>query len=187
MGKSTQGISGTGIAALAGGSLLLWSALKGRKWTEALRELISGEQPKSLDPDYPITSQATSTAVGTNASGWESAKASSYWSPQSRTASGAPMTPTTIASPYLPIGTKVEIEYKGKTATGTVQDFGPADWVMIADPTRFLDIAGPMMVQLSGKSSNLVNVKYRILQYGTGKIYRPGAAKTAELRKRWAT
>lgn len=190
MADSGHGISGTGLAALAGGSILLWSAIKGRKWSAVLRELIAGKQP-GPGTDYPINAQTAATGTGadggTAQAGWEKARASSYWSPGTRTASGAPMNPSTIASPYLPLGTNVDIEYKGKTVSGTVADFGPADWVMVADPTRFLDIAGPMMAQLTGKSENLISVNYRVTTYGTGRIYRPGAAKTAELRKRWVT
>lgn len=189
MAGGSQGISGTGLTALAGGSLLLFSAIKGRKWSEVLRELIAGQEPGS-GTDYPITpATATQTpdqgAAGgaTGTSGWDKAEASSYTG--LRTASGRPMTGTTIASPYLPLGTVVEIEYKGKTVTGTVWDFGPADWVMVANPDRFLDIAIQMMQTLTGTASNVVKVNYRITTYGNGRIYRPGAAKTAELRKRW--
>jgi hypothetical protein len=56
-GKS--GISGPGIAALAGGSLLLWSAIAGRAWSEVLKELIKGQQP-TTKTDYPITAAAAS-------------------------------------------------------------------------------------------------------------------------------
>lgn len=184
--RGGKGISGTGITALAGGSLLLWSAIQGRRWSDVLREFIAGKQP-GTGTDYPISSQSAAADGGNpvTAGGWEKARASSYWEPGDHTASGSVMSATTIASPYLPIGTRVDIEYKGKTASGTVLDFGPADWVMVADPNRFLDIAGPMMQQLTGKMSNLIPVNYRVISYGTGKIYRPGAAKTAALRKRW--
>lgn len=183
------GISGTGLAALGVGSILLWSAVKGRKWSEVLRELMSGEAP-GTGTDYPIDVPAATVAEGTgngsngaSGTGWESARASSYWG--AVTASGKTMTARTIASPYLPLGTEVEIRYKGKTAVGTVWDFGPADWVMAADPTRFLDIAEPMMAELTGKKANLISVDYRITRYGTGRIYRPGAAMTEKLRQRW--
>lgn len=183
-----KGVSGTGLATLSAGSLLLWSALKGRKWSGTLRELIAGTAPGS-STDYPIDAQSAQNNGGsgaTSAQGWEKARASSYWDSAARTASGQLMTPTTIASPYLPLGTQVEIEYKGKTVSGTVADFGPADWVMIADPLRFLDLASPMMGQLTGKGSNLISVNYRVTSYGNGRVYRPGAAKTAELKKRWS-
>lgn len=59
-----QGISGTGVAALAGGSLLLWSALTGRKWSEVLLELMKGQQP-GTGTDYPISIQSASTGGAT--------------------------------------------------------------------------------------------------------------------------
>lgn len=185
-----KGISGTGLAALAGGSILLWSAVKGRAWSQVVRELISGNQPSSQS-DYPINvpgpSGDTTTGDGAvsapSSIGYDDAKASSYWG--TGTASGAKMSATTIASPYLPLNTVVAIQYNGKQVTGTVQDFGPADWVLAMDPKRFLDIAEPMMEQLTGKKSNVINVKYRVLAYGHGRVYRPGAAMTEKLRQRW--
>lgn len=187
---SGKGISGTGIASLFAGSLLLWSAIKGRAWSQVLRELISGESP-TTSTDYPITAQSGSTGSDSSANGtsgtkdgWESARASSFWGMS--TATGR-MTANTVASPYLPLGTRVEIEYKGKTVTGVINDFGPADWVMRMDPDRFLDIAEPMMQTLTGQKSTVIRVNYRVTSYGSGRIYRPNAAKTTELRKRWAS
>jgi hypothetical protein len=185
-----KGISGTGVTALAGGSLLLWSAVKGRAWSAAFRELISGKKPTDTS-DYPIDVPAAgggaddsgTLAPNSPTTGFGDAKASSYWG--TSTASGAPMTATTIASPYLPLNTVVDIDYNQKQVQGVVQDFGPADWVMAADPTRFLDIAEPMMQQLTGKKSNVIRVKYRVVAYGKGRVYRPGAAMTEKLRKQW--
>lgn len=182
------GISGTGLAALAVGSILLWSAMKGRQWSDVVRELVGGEMPSSA-PDYPIdvpsAGNVGNPADGTSGSsaGFERAEASSYWGVQ--TASGKRMTATTIASPYLPLNTIVQIKYKGKSAQGVVEDFGPADWVMAVNPDRFLDIAEPMMEQLTGKRGNVIQVEYRVIAYGRGRVYRPNAAKTAELKKRW--
>lgn len=195
MSGSGKGIPGVGVAALAGGSLLLWSAIKGRQWTEALRELIMGQTPGS-DPDYPITAPSAGSGTGTDGtdpggstvapSGWENARASSFWHPGIGTASGAPMSVQTIASPYLPLGTHVDVEYQGKTVSGVVEDFGPADWVMAMDPNRFLDISEPAMASLTGgNKSTVLNVHYRVTLWGHGKVYRPGAAMTAKLKQRW--
>lgn len=60
-----KGISGPGLAALAGGSLLVWAALRGRKWTDVLRELIQGDEP-GKEPDYPIHVPAGGSASGTD-------------------------------------------------------------------------------------------------------------------------
>lgn len=58
------GISGLGIATLAGGSILLWSAIKGRSWSAVLRELIAGNQPSTATQENPISvaAPASSTA-----------------------------------------------------------------------------------------------------------------------------
>lgn len=185
-----KGISGTGMTALAGGSLLLWSAIKGRAWSQVLRELIAGNQPGDTS-EYPIDVPAAgggesgggSGAQAPSTTGYDTAKASSYWG--TGTASGQKMSATTIASPYLPLNTVVNIVYNGKQVTGTVQDFGPADWVLAMDPNRFLDIAEPMMQQLTGHKSDVITVKYRVVAYGRGRVYRPGAAMTEKLRQRW--
>lgn len=95
------------------------------------------------------------------------------------------MTGDTIASPYLPLGTKISVTYNGKTVNGTVWDFGPADRVMKQDPTRFLDLSTTMMKTLTGKADNLITVQYAVTHYGNGPIYRPGSAMTAQLKKRW--
>ncbi len=139
--------------------------------------------PKSVAvPERPRTApRATPKRVAPVR--WGSARASSFWDPA--TASGRPMESTTIASPYLPIGTKVSVRANGKTVAGTVTDFGPADWVMASDPTRFLDLAEPMMLKLSGTKSNVIGVEYSITKYGTGAVYRPGAAMTAKLKTHW--
>ncbi len=59
-----NGISGLGIATLAGGSILLWSALKGRSWSAVLKELITGQQPSTATQENPISvaAPASSTA-----------------------------------------------------------------------------------------------------------------------------
>jgi rare lipoprotein A (peptidoglycan hydrolase) len=187
MTKSSGGISGSGVALLAGGSILLWSALKGRKWSEVFRELVTGKQP-TTNNDYPITETSGGTgevggALGGGTVGSDTAHASSFTG--LLTASGRPMSGDTIASPYLPLGTKINVTYNGKTVSGTVWDFGPADWVLAKDPTRFLDLSTTMMKTLTGKSSDLITVQYTVTKYGTGRIYRPGSAMTAQLKNRW--
>ena len=185
MGNGSDGISGSGIALLAGGSIMLWSAIKGRKMTGVLKELIGGTQPTTTN-EYPINAQTPGTAVsGVPATGGSTAHASSFTG--LLTASGRPMTGDTIASPYLPLGTKITVTYNGESVSGTVWDFGPADWVMKQDPSRFLDLSTTMMKELTGKADNLITVNYTVTHYGTGKIYRPGHAMTAQLRKQWGT
>jgi hypothetical protein len=69
MASNTKGAA---IGVVAVGALLAWSALKGKKVTVALRDLIAGKSPKSA-PNTPITPVADTTAgaeadVGTNIS-----------------------------------------------------------------------------------------------------------------------
>lgn len=52
MASNTKGIA---LGAVAVGSLLAWSGLKGKKWTAGLRDIISGKAPAKA-PDTPITS-----------------------------------------------------------------------------------------------------------------------------------
>ena len=62
-----EGISGTGVAATAIGGILLWSALKGAKPTDALRSLITGKAPTGKN-EHPIDqatyAQQQATATG---------------------------------------------------------------------------------------------------------------------------
>lgn len=59
-----DGISGVGIAVLAGGSILLWAGIKGTKWTTILRDLVAGNQP-SATTDYPIGQDIPGGSSGT--------------------------------------------------------------------------------------------------------------------------
>lgn len=135
-----------------------------------------------VDPNM-LNGAMTSLSDKQNVQNWGSARASSYWG--ENTAEGKRMNATTIASPYLPLGTIVQIKKGNKIVTGRVGDFGPADWVMRGDPTRFLDLAEPMMAKLTGQRSNLTGVSYKILKYGNGRVYRPNSAMTKQLRKMW--
>lgn len=66
-----EGISGTGVAATALGGILLWSALKGAKPTDALRSLLTGKAPTGTN-EHPITQNTYVTeqaaATGSTAS-----------------------------------------------------------------------------------------------------------------------
>lgn len=43
------------LLAAGGGAVLLWSGLKGKKWSETLRNIISGKNPAITATSYPIT------------------------------------------------------------------------------------------------------------------------------------
>jgi len=96
--------------------------------------------------------------------------ATSFWDPE--TASGKPMSYKTLASPYWPLGTKVRITYHGKSVTGVVQDFGPAEWaVKQHHPPAIIDLSEKMMADLSGSRGNSVPVRFKVLKFGSGPRY----------------
>lgn len=96
--------------------------------------------------------------------------ATSFWDPE--TASGKPMSYETLASPYWPLGTKVRVTYHGKSATGEVQDFGPAEWaVRQHDPPAIIDLSEKMMADLTGTRSNSVPMRFQVLKFGDGARY----------------
>lgn len=188
MGKQVDAIA---VGSVGVGLVFVWSGLRGASVIATMQEIIQGKRPtfaptRSIDvaPVGDVAgSIAGAAAQAVSGAGWATCRASSYWG--SKTASGRSMTGTTIASPYLPLGTVVEIAHKGKQVTGTVWDFGPADWVMLTDPTRFLDLAEPLMASLTGTKSNTLGVQYKVTAYGTGRIYRPNHSMTAKLRAQW--
>ncbi|HZB31186.1 MAG TPA: hypothetical protein VE465_13565 [Streptosporangiaceae bacterium] len=96
--------------------------------------------------------------------------ATSFWGAQ--TASGRPMSYKTLASPYWPLGTKVRITYRGKSVTGEVLDFGPAQWAVRQHrPPAIIDLSEKMMADLTGRRSNAVTVSFTVLELGGGRRY----------------
>src|ERR687895_804158 len=96
--------------------------------------------------------------------------ATSFWG--SQTASGRPMSYKTLASPYWPLGTKVRITYRGKSVTGEVLDFGPAQWAVRQHrPPAIIDLSEKMMADLTGRRSNAVTVSFTVLELGGGRRY----------------
>lgn len=95
----------------------------------------------------------------------------SFWDPA--TASGKPMSYHTLASPYWPLGTTVKISYGNKSAVGVVEDFGPAEWAVAQhNPPAIVDLSEKMMADLTGVRSNSVTVKFQVLKFGDGPVYR---------------
>ncbi|MBP2702590.1 hypothetical protein JOL79_02085 [Microbispora sp. RL4-1S] len=99
------------------------------------------------------------------------ATATSFWDGQ--TASGRPMRYETVASPYWPLGTTVKITYRGRSAKGVVEDFGPAEWAVAQhDIPAILDLSEEMMADLTGTRSDTVHVRFQVLKWGKGGVYR---------------
>lgn len=146
-----------------------------------------GQLPKSVLEGGGGNLNIGGGSAGGNKPGgmWGNARASSFWDDFQPTASGRQMRFQTIASPYLPLGTQLEVMYKGKRVKGIVEDLGPADWVMKQDPTRFLDLSEPMMKYLTGQRGNVAGVQYRVTKWGSGRSYRPSHPMTSKLRKMW--
>lgn len=59
-------IKGGYLLAAGGGAVLLWSGIRGKKWSDALRMIISGQDPRTALTAYSITTApaAFSTAAG---------------------------------------------------------------------------------------------------------------------------
>lgn len=118
----------------------------------------------ALRSAYAKTKKAASMPSGV-------ATATSFWDGQ--TASGRPMRYRTIASPYWPLGTRVRITYKKKSAIGVVDDFGPAEWAVAQhDIPAIVDLSERMMADLTGVASNTVHVRFQVLKWGKGGVYR---------------
>ncbi|MEU6425589.1 hypothetical protein ABZ860_06785 [Microbispora sp. NPDC046973] len=118
----------------------------------------------ALRTAYAETKKAASLPSGVST-------ATSFW--DAETASGRPMRYRTVASPYWPLGTKVRITYKGKSAIGVVEDFGPAEWAVAQhDIPAIVDLSEKMMADLTGVASNTVHVRFQVLKWGKGGVYR---------------
>jgi hypothetical protein len=99
------------------------------------------------------------------------ATATSFW--DGTNASGKPMRYQTIASPYWPLGTTVKIAYGDRSAVGVVEDFGPAEWAVAQhDVPAIVDLSEEMMADLTGVRSNSVHVRFQVLTWGTGRVFR---------------
>ncbi|MFC5187265.1 LuxR C-terminal-related transcriptional regulator [Actinomadura harenae] len=99
------------------------------------------------------------------------ATATSFW--DQATARGARMSYRTVASPYWPLGTRVRIGYRGRRVTGVVEDFGPADWAIAQhDIPAIVDLSEEMMAELTGVRVHAVHVRFEVLSWGHGDVYR---------------
>jgi hypothetical protein len=121
-----------------------------------------GGKPLKLQPKGVEKRSALPAGVSTGTSFWDAG-----------TASGKPMSYHTLASPYWPLGTVVKIMYGKKSATGVVEDFGPAEWAVAQhNPPAIVDLSEEMMQDLTGTRSNSVTIKFQVLKYGDGPVYR---------------
>jgi phage-related protein len=92
-----------------------------------------------------------------------------FWDDFQPTASGRKMDSRTIASSYIPLGSKLTVGYKNKTLKGTIWDLGPAKFVYDRHPgIAVLDLATPMMKDLTGGTGNVFGT-FKIDKVGTGR------------------
>jgi len=83
------------------------------------------------------------------------------------------MSYATVASPYWPLGTRVQISYRGRTVEGVVQDFGPADWAIAQhEIPAIIDLSEAMMADLTGRREHAIEVRFQVLEWGKGDVYR---------------
>ncbi|WP_026411082.1 LuxR C-terminal-related transcriptional regulator [Actinomadura oligospora] len=131
----------------------------------------SAPSPASASPSASASRRRSRLPSGT-------ATATSFWDPA--TARGARMSHRTVASPYWPLGTRVRIVYRGHRVTGVVEDFGPADWAIAQhDVPAIVDLSEEMMAELTGMRAESVHVRFEVLSWGHGDVYRdsgPGYA-----------
>jgi hypothetical protein len=66
---AAQGVSGLAVGAAAGGIVLLWSGLTGRKVTDTLRALVSGQKPAGPASSLAITANFDASAGTTGTTG----------------------------------------------------------------------------------------------------------------------
>ncbi|MBW6468241.1 MAG: septal ring lytic transglycosylase RlpA family protein [Coriobacteriia bacterium] len=116
-------------------------------------------KPKPKVAAKPSRGTAAPSRATASATGWQSAKAS-WYGPGfygRRTASGAVLTKgmMNVAHKSLPFGTRIQFEYKGRTATAVVNDRGPYIHGRVFD-------LGPGTAQALG-FGGVGTVKYRIL------------------------
>jgi murein DD-endopeptidase MepM/ murein hydrolase activator NlpD len=52
---AVEGVSGLAVAAMAGGAMLIWSGVTGRRVTDVLRSAASGKAPPGPDPSQAIS------------------------------------------------------------------------------------------------------------------------------------
>lgn len=147
----------TGMAAAGGfAAASSWSGKPSGK------PLVTG---KAEPPDGPV-SVPTSMGMPCGAS-----TATSFNDPG--TASGRSMSYHTIASPYWPLGTKVRITYRGRGVVGVVEDFGPAQWAVAQHAIpAIIDVSTDMMRDLTGVADDAVPVRFQVLEWGRGTLYR---------------
>lgn len=146
----------TGIG--AAGTFVAVSAWSGKPG----RPLVAGKEDV---PDGPV---AVPTSMGMPCG---ASTATSFHDPG--TASGRSMSYHTIASPYWPLGTKVRIIYRTRSVVGVVEDFGPAQWAVAQHAIpAIIDMSTDMMRDLTGIADNAVPIRFQVLEWGRGELYR---------------
>ena len=96
-------LSGVGIVALAGGGLLLYSAINGKRFSSSVRSVLSGQSPSGASGANPITDSAVGTTASSGSSGSAAVIAPSgpsetAWITAMLASIGAPPTQANISS-----------------------------------------------------------------------------------------
>ena len=133
--------------------------LPGSLTTAPARKKAPLPKPKPKPAPRPAAAPAAPSRSSESAGGWQSAVAS-WYGPGfygRRTASGAVLTQNmmNVAHKSLPFGTRIQFEYKGRTAIAVVNDRGPYAHGRVFD-------LGPGTAKALG-FGGVGTVKYRIL------------------------
>lgn len=125
------------------------------------------EEPKSSGKG--LLAFSGTGAGGGAMSGGGKAYFTHFWDSFQPTASGRKMDRRTIASSYIPLGSKLTVGYKNKSLQGTIWDLGPAKFVYDRHPgIAVLDLATPMMKDLTGGTNNVFG-QFKIDKVGSGR------------------
>lgn len=87
-------VKGSYLMLAAGGSILLWSGLKGKSWSAVLRNVVSGQNPANAPVANPITGATASSFAG------EIAAATGNTGAGNKTAAANQAIAKVLAAPY---------------------------------------------------------------------------------------
>lgn len=115
--------------------------------------------------------QVASALSGAGAgSGGNNTVFTSFWDGNAPMANGQRMNASAIASSYIPLGSRIQVTIGGRSATGEIEDLGPAKFVYDRWKGRpVFDLNELMMQSLTGSRVNTAFGSWRLLSAGSGR------------------